>query len=160
MINDAVSSFHDGDSLVSSLAFVFNFPTGFNHLAHILDIDSIQWKVKSEVIFVLSKPISPVIEIDCGEIITPRIDSVEGVKYWTEIHLKKPWQEVISNIMQIQALQLKNYLNEMNLIKSAYSQNSNMMKPVVRQVYILEDKISKIKRASTLLHNVVAGPTQ
>lgn len=156
MGNDVVSFFHQGDTLV----LVFNYPTGFFHLDQMLDIDPSQWVAKSEVLFVLSKPITIEKEIDCGEIINPHLDDIEGMKYWAENYLNRSWQDVIRNIMQIQDLQIKNYQYEMQLLKYKHIYNSDTVKPFALQVYRLEDKINRIKRAATLLHNAIAAPVQ
>jgi hypothetical protein len=156
MINDVVSFFHKGDRLV----LVFNFPTGFCPLAQMLEIDSSQWVAKSEVLFVVSKPITAEKEIDCGEIINAHLDTVAGMKVWTESYLNQPWQAVLTHIMQIQELQLKKYEHEMQLLKYLHTHKSGSVKPLIRQVYYLEEKINRIKHAATVLQNTIAGPIQ
>ena len=161
MNNKLITSFQNKESLVNSLVFVFNYPVGFNHLAQMKDIDTSLWKVKSEVVFVLSKPI--IIqnkEIECGEIISPNVDNVECAKYWAEVHLQKAWQEVVSNIVQIQTLQLKHYQSEIQMLKDKHTCNSDTVLQFARQVYILVDKITRIKRATTLLNNVMIDSVQ
>jgi len=161
MDNELITSFHNQKSLVDSLVFVFNYPFGFNHLAQMKSINTSLWMVKSEVVFVLSKPI--IVrdkEIDCGEIISPHADNVECVKYWSEVHLQKPWQEVVSNIVQIQTLQLKHYQCEIQLLKDKQACNKDTVALFARQVYILADKIYRIKRATTLLNNAIIDSVQ
>jgi len=124
-------------------------------------INTTLWMVKSEVVFVLSKPIIlQNQEIDCGEIINPHLDNVECAKYWAEVHLGKTWQEVFSNIVQIQTLHLKHYQAEIQLLKDKHTCNKDTVTLYARQVYILVDKIYRIKRANTLLNNAMIDSVQ
>jgi len=161
MDNELITSFHNQKSLVDSLVFVFNYPFGFNHLAQMKAINTSLWMVKSEVVFVLSKPnIIPNKEIECGEIISPHVDNVECMKYWAEVHLQKTWQEVVSKIVQIQTLQLKHYQSEIQLLKDKQTCNKDTVILFAHQVYILVDKIYRIKRATTLLNNAIIDSVQ
>jgi hypothetical protein len=152
MYEDVTSFLQRADSLI----VVFNYPVGFWHLAQILTIDPKRWFAKSEVIYVLSKPSTAGKEIDCGAIITPHLDCVQDIKNWAGTYLEKPWREVISNIIRIQELQLKNYEFEMRLLE--YKYNSETMRPFAPLIYKLEEKISKVKRSTTLLHCAVSAP--
>jgi hypothetical protein len=161
MNNDLVTSFHNKESLVNSLVFVFNYPCGFNHLAQMKEIDASRWMVKSEVVFVVSKPIiTQNKEIDCGVIIKPHADNVECMKYWAEVHLHKTWQDVVGDIVQIQTLQLKRYQSEIQLIKDKYTCDGGTAILFAHQVYVLVDKINRIKRATSLLNNVIMDSVQ
>ena len=153
---DAIDYFHRGDPLV----IVFNCPAGFWHLSQILAINSKKFEAKSQVIFVISKPEAILDEIDCGAIVTPPLAAVHNITNWAETYLQKSRQEVLSNILQIQELQLRNYEYEIKTLKYKYTYNSEAMKPFARKIYFLEDKINKIKQAATILHSVLSVPIQ
>ena len=150
MKEDTTSFFQRRDSLI----IVFNYPVGFWHLAQVLAYDPHKWVAKSEVIFVLSKPVTSNDDIDCGAIINPHIDSVQDIKNWAGTYLERPWREVVSNIIRIQELQLKSYQFEMRLLE--YKYNCETMRPIAPLIYKLEEKISKVKRSTTLLNSVMS----
>ena len=151
MYNDVLDLFRNGETM----SIVFDCPVpGFWHLAHILEINSHRWVAKSEVIFVLTKPTSKNMEVDCGTIIIPRLDSIRCIKSWAETYLERSYQEVLGNILKIQELQLKNYKYQMGLLEHSY--RTDAARPFAHQIYELQGKIRKVHRATELLRSVIS----
>ena len=151
MYDQVRSSFQNGDAV----AVVFNCPDGFWHLSQILEINSWQWAAKSEVIYVLSKPlVTPPVEIEIGTIVIPHLDCVREFKNWSETYLHKSWLEVLNNVIRINELQLKGYQYQLGLLEYSY-RNEKTSKPFATQIYNLQGKIKKTNRAVNFLRSVI-----
>ena len=149
MFDDVLTSFQNGDPLV----FVFNFPTGFWHLARINKIDKPRWVALSEIIYVLTRPKTQDWQMDYGTIIDPHLTSVRCVKEWTETFLQISRRDLLNGILKIQELQIASFQKQIALLKSQYTDET--MRPSASQIYTFSKKINKIKRASGLLRSAL-----
>jgi hypothetical protein len=151
MYEQVRASFRKGDAV----AIVFNCPAGYWHLSKILEINPYQWVAKSEVIFVLSKPLNtPYFKIDVGTIVIPHLDCIREFKTWSETYLHKSWPDVLCNVIRINELLLKDYQYQLGLLEFGY-QNEKTLKPYASQIYNLQVKINKTTRAINHLRSVI-----